>query len=205
MTLSLFPVDLVGETGPIAGVDEVGRGPLAGPVVTAAVILDPDAVPVGLADSKVLKRERREELFAEIMATSCVSIAMAKPQTIDRLNIRGATLDAMRRAVAGLAVKPGLVLVDGRDIPPGLRCRAQAIIGGDATVAAIAAASIIAKVTRDRLMARLGVHHPAYGFERHVGYCTEEHRNALSLVGVTVHHRRSFAPIRALVAEAEVA
>ncbi|GGE34846.1 ribonuclease HII [Agaricicola taiwanensis] len=204
MTLPLFPDDLVGASGHVAGLDEVGRGPLAGPVVTAAVILDPDQVPNGLADSKVLTRERREELYTEIMATACVSVAMAKPETIDRLNIRGATLDAMRRAVLGLALRPALVLVDGRDIPPYLPCPAQAIIGGDATVASIAAASIIAKVTRDRLMARLGIHHPAYGFERHVGYSTPEHRQALTLVGVTVHHRRSFAPVRELLMVAEI-
>lgn len=205
MTLPLFPVDFVGDHTFAAGVDEVGRGPLAGPVVTAAVILDRENVPAGLADSKALTKARREELYAAIMATACVSIAMAKPATIDRLNIRGATLDAMRRAVLGLAISPSVVLVDGRDVPPGLPCYAQAVIGGDATVAAIAAASIVAKVTRDRLMARVAIHHPQYGFERHVGYGTPEHKAALALSGVTVHHRRSFAPIRELLLAAEPA
>lgn len=183
----------------IAGVDEVGRGPLAGPVVTAAVILDPANIPEGLADSKTLDRDTRIRLYTEIMATSAVSIASSAPTAIERLNIRGATLDAMRRAVCALSVRPALALIDGRDIPPDLPCRAQAVIGGDGKIAAIAAASIIAKVARDRLMARIASVFPGYGFERHVGYGTPEHQLALAKLGPTVHHRRCFAPIQALL------
>jgi ribonuclease HII len=199
-TLSLFGDQIVATPAHlIAGVDEVGRGPLAGPVVTAAVMLDPDRVPEGLADSKQLDRDTRERLYGEILASSLVSVAMAGPSTIDRLNIRGATLDAMRRAVCSLPLRPALVLIDGRDIPPGLPCAAQAVIGGDDKVAAIAAASIVAKVTRDRLMVRLARSCPGYGFERHVGYSTPEHQGALATLGPTIHHRRSFAPVRLLL------
>lgn len=186
----------------IAGVDEAGRGPLAGPVVTAAVILDPANVPEGLNDSKVLSAARRDELYAEIMATATVSIAMASAATIDRINIRAATLAAMTRAVARLERRPVLALIDGRDIPPGLACGARAIVQGDATIAAIAAASIIAKVTRDRLMVRMAQVYPDYGFEQHMGYGTARHQAALAKYGPCALHRRSFAPIRALVAAA---
>ncbi|GLK67769.1 ribonuclease HII [Hansschlegelia plantiphila] len=184
----------------VAGVDEAGRGPLAGPVVAAAVVLDPRHVPKGLADSKMLSAVRREELFIEIMATSAVAFTAASTDRIERINIRGATLWAMARAVASLGVRPDLVLVDGRDAPPGLACRAEPVIGGDALVQSIAAASIVAKVVRDRMMARLGECFPAYGFERHMGYGTPEHLAALAAVGPCSHHRRKFAPIAALLA-----
>lgn len=183
----------------VAGVDEVGRGPLAGPVVAAAVALDPKRIPKGLADSKALTRERREALFVEIMATATVAFAAASTERIEAINIRGATLWAMARAVASLDERPDLVFVDGRDTPPGLPCPAQTVIGGDALVQSIAAASIVAKVVRDRMMARLGESFPAYGFERHMGYGTPEHLAALAAHGPCSHHRRAFAPIAALL------
>ena len=179
---------------PVAGCDEAGRGPLAGPVVAAAVILDPDNVPRGLDDSKRLTPERREVLYERICARAQVAVAMAPPSRIDRDNILRASLWALARAVAALPVKPCLVVVDGRDrIESGCDC--QAVIGGDGLVASIAAASIVAKVTRDRLMACLGAAHPGYGFERHMGYSVPEHFAALGRLGPTVHHRRSFAPV----------
>lgn len=181
----------------VAGVDEAGRGPLAGPVAAAAVILDPDDPISGLNDSKALSAGRRAKLFDEIMRRAkAVSVALVPPAEIDARNIRGATLEAMRRAVAGLALPPGLVLIDGRDVPPGLSCEGRAIIGGDRQEAAIQAASIIAKVTRDRLMVRLGAACPGYGFEVHMGYPTAAHREALGQLGASAHHRRSFAPVR---------
>jgi ribonuclease HII len=185
---------------PVAGVDEVGRGPLAGPVVVAAVVLDAGAVPVGLADSKLLTAARREALFAEILATAEVAVVSAPPARIDRDNIRGATLWAMARALRALPCRPVLALVDGNDVPPGLHCRAEAIIGGDARVASIAAASIVAKVVRDRLMGRVGAACPGYLLEQHKGYATAAHRLLLAELGPTRHHRRSFAPVRACMA-----
>ena len=183
----------------VAGVDEAGRGPLAGPVVAAAVILD-DCHPIsGLADSKKLSAARREALYDEIRAKAlCCCIAQAGVEEIDRLNILQATLLAMQRAVAGLRLKPGLVLVDGNRLPL-LEVRAEAIVKGDAKVAAISAASILAKVTRDRGLAQLDRLHPQYGFARHKGYGTPEHLQALRAHGPCPEHRRSFAP----VAEAE--
>src|SRR6516164_296151 len=179
---------------PIAGCDEAGRGPLAGPVVAAAVILDPKRVPRGLDDSKKLDPETREKLHAKICASAEVAVALAPPWRIDRDNILRASLWALARAVASLPVKPRLVFVDGRDrIDAGCDC--QAVIGGDGLVASIAAASIVAKVTRDRLMTRLGAAHPGYGFERHMGYSVPEHFAALEALGPTVHHRRSFSPV----------
>ena len=186
----------------VAGVDEAGRGPLAGPVVAAAVALDPDNIPAGLADSKVLTRERREAVFAEIMASASVSFVAASTLRIEALNIRGATLWAMSRALAGLDRRPCLALIDGKDTPPGLACRAEAVIGGDAQVQSIAAASIVAKVVRDRMMMRVAEEFPAYGFERHMGYGTPEHLAALGRHGPCAHHRRQFAPIAALLATA---
>ena len=179
----------------IVGVDEAGRGPLAGPVVTAAGILDPEDVPSGLADSKTLSAARREMLFAEITARAlAVSVASASAASIDATNIRAATLSAMARSVRGLGVVPGLVLVDGRDvIAVPMVCRA--IIRGDASEPSIAAASIVAKVLRDRLMARLSLAFPAYGFADHAGYGTEAHRAAILAHGPCPHHRFSFAPI----------
>src|SRR6476620_11621018 len=179
---------------PVAGCDEAGRGPLAGPVVAAAVILDPQRVPRGLDDSKKLDRDTREKLYAKICACAEVAVAMAPPARIDRDNILRASLWALARAVVALPVRPKLVFVDGRDrIDCGCDC--EAVISGDALVLSIAAASIVAKVTRDRLMTRLGAAHPGYGFERHMGYSVPEHFRALNRLGPTVHHRRSFSPV----------
>lgn len=181
----------------IAGIDEAGRGPLAGPVVAAAVILDLSHVLKGLDDSKKLKAHERERLFVEILATAQVGVGTAGAAEIDRVNIRQATLNAMRRALAGLAVPPAHALIDGRDVPPRLGCPATAVIGGDAQSLSIAAASIVAKVTRDRMMTRLCTAHPAYGFGRHMGYGTAAHMAAIETDGPCAHHRRSFAPIAA--------
>jgi ribonuclease HII len=179
---------------PVAGCDEAGRGPLAGPVVAAAVILNPADIPRGLDDSKRLTAERREVLYERICARAQVAVAMAPPWRIDRDNILRASLWALARAVKALPELPRLVFVDGRDrIDSGCDC--QAVIGGDGLVASIAAASIVAKVTRDRLMACLGAAHPGYGFERHMGYSVPEHFSALGRLGPTVHHRRSFSPV----------
>lgn len=180
----------------VAGVDEAGRGPLAGPVVAAAVVLDPLNIPVGLDDSKVLKAEHREKLFAEIMASAEVAVVSASPRRIDRDDIRKATLWAMCAAVKALPRTPGRVLVDGREFPDGLPCTADAVVDGDALILSIAAASIIAKVSRDRIMRRLGALHPGYGFEKHMGYATAQHRAALMALGPSAHHRMSFAPVR---------
>jgi ribonuclease HII len=181
---------------PVAGCDEAGRGPLAGPVVAAAVILDPKRVPRGLDDSKKLTAAMREQLYAAICASAHVAVAFAPPARIDRDNILRASLWALARAVAALPVRPQLVLVDGRDriVAP---CDCEAVVHGDAIVASIAAASIVAKVTRDRLMAQLGLAHPGYGFERHMGYSVPEHFAALLRLGPTIHHRRTFAPVAA--------
>ena len=185
---------------PVAGCDEAGRGPLAGPVVAAAVILDPDRIPKGLNDSKKLTFEEREKLYLKICATSQVAVAFGSTARIDRDNILQASLWALSRAVKALPVTPRLVFVDGRDrIDAGCDC--EAVISGDALVLSIAAASIVAKVTRDRLMIRLGAAHPGYGFERHMGYSVPEHFAALSRLGPCVHHRRTFAPIAALLGE----
>jgi ribonuclease HII len=180
----------------VAGVDEAGRGPLAGPVVAAAVILD-ELHPVrGLADSKALTAARRERLYHEICAKAlCVCIAEASAEEIDRLNILQATLLAMQRAVRGLRLAPKQVLVDGNRVPS-LATPVQAIVGGDATVAAISAASILAKVHRDRLCLELHARFPDYGFDGHKGYPTPEHLAALRRHGPCAAHRRSFAPVR---------
>lgn len=179
----------------VAGVDEAGRGPLAGPVVAAAVILDERQPIAGLADSKKLSAARRDQLYDEIRAKAlCCCVAQASVEEIDRLNILQATLLAMQRAVAGLRLKPGLVLVDGNRLPL-LEMRAEAIVKGDAKVAAISAASILAKVTRDRGLELLDQRYPQYGFARHKGYGTAEHLQALRLHGPCPEHRRSFAPV----------
>lgn len=187
--------------GLVAGVDEAGRGPLAGPVVAAAVILD-DLQPIkGLADSKILSARRREQLFDEIRAKAlCCCIAQASVEEIERLNILQATLLAMRRAVEGLRLKPALVLVDGNRLPV-LTMRAEAIVKGDALVAAISAASILAKVHRDRWCAEVDVQYPQYGFARHKGYGTAEHLAALTAHGVCPQHRKTFRPVSELLAE----
>ena len=181
--------------GLLAGVDEAGRGPLAGPVVAAAVILD-DLNPIaGLDDSKKLTARRRERLYDEILAKAlCCSIAQASVQEIDQLNILQATMLAMQRAVAGLRLKPVKVLVDGNRLPV-LDVRAEAVVQGDALVPAISAASILAKVHRDRLCQALHAQYPVYGFDRHKGYGTAEHLNALTEHGPSPSHRMSFAPV----------
>lgn len=182
----------------IAGVDEAGRGPLAGPVVVAAVVLaDLDNVPDGIDDSKRVKAADRERIADHLMATCDVAIAVASRERIDRMNILRASLWAMTRAVACLSDVPDHVLVDGRDIPEGLPCAAEALIGGDGRSLSIAAASLVAKVTRDRLMVRAGLCYPAYGFEAHKGYSTRRHVDALTAHGPCPLHRQSFAPVRA--------
>jgi len=181
---------------PVAGCDEAGRGPLAGPVVAAAVVLDPKRIPKGLDDSKRLTAEKREALFAEICATAAVAVAYASPARIDRDNILRASLWALARAVHALPEMPRHVLVDGRDrleVP----CDCDAVIGGDGLVLSIAAASIVAKVSRDRLMCKLAQDCPGYGFESHKGYGVPEHLAALDRLGPSVHHRRLFAPVAA--------
>ncbi|MDZ4366491.1 MAG: ribonuclease HII [Afipia sp.] len=181
---------------PVAGCDEAGRGPLAGPVVAAAVILDPKRVPKGIDDSKRLTRERREALFEEICASALVSVAIAPPSRIDRDNILRASLWALARAVHALPETPKHVFVDGRD-RLATSCDCEAVIGGDGIVLSIAAASIVAKVSRDRLMCRLAQDHPGYGFEQHMGYGVPAHLDALDRLGPTIHHRRFFAPVAA--------
>ena len=201
-----WQADLIGvyldRPGLVAGVDEAGRGPLAGPVVAAAVILD-DLAPIkGLKDSKVLTERARERLFDEIRARAlCCSIAQASVEEIDALNILQATLLAMRRAVDGLRLRPHKVLVDGNRLPT-LPMAAEAIVKGDSKVAAISAASILAKVHRDRLCLELHAQHPQYGFATHKGYPTAAHLAALRAHGACMQHRRSFAPVRAVLAKA---
>jgi ribonuclease HII len=187
---------------PVAGCDEAGRGPLAGPVVAAAVILDPRRIPRGLDDSKKLTAMQREKLYARICATAEVGVAFGSRARIDRDNIRQASLWALARAVAALPVRPRLVFVDGCDkIDAGCDC--EAVISGDALVLSIAAASIVAKVVRDRLMVQVGAAHPGYGFERHMGYSVPEHFRALTELGPTIHHRRGFAPVAAAFGDRE--
>jgi len=185
--------------GLIAGVDEAGRGPLAGPVVAAAVILDDRHAIKGLADSKKLSARRREALFDEIRAKAlCCSIAQASVEEIDELNILQATLLAMRRAVMGLRLPPKLVLVDGNRLPV-LDIRAEAIVKGDAKVPAISAASILAKVSRDRWCLEYHQQFPQYGFDQHKGYGTADHLAALRLHGPCPQHRRTFRPVTDLL------
>ena len=179
---------------PVAGCDEAGRGPLAGPVVAAAVVLDPKRIPKGIDDSKRLTPERREELFEKICLTASFAVAFGSPARIDRDNILRASLWALARAVRALPEMPKHVFVDGRD-PLDIPCDCEAVIGGDGLVVSIAAASIIAKVTRDRLMCALAQDCPGYGFESHKGYSVPEHLEALDRLGPTVHHRRFFAPV----------
>ena len=181
---------------PVAGLDEAGRGPLAGPVVAAAVILDPENIPDGLNDSKKLTAKKRELLFDQIMATSHVSICSNSAKYIDQSDIRKASLYAMRKAFFGLEIKAEFALVDGRDIPHGLNVHVNALVKGDGRSLSIAAASIIAKVTRDRMMEYAGVLYPEYGFEKHAGYGTKAHREAIEKFGPCPIHRFSFKPIR---------
>ncbi|MDB9763303.1 ribonuclease HII [Amylibacter sp.] len=178
----------------IIGVDEVGRGPWAGPVTACAVILDPDNIPLGLNDSKKLNAARRNELFLKIMESSLVSCVYVDVEEIDKINILQATFRAMERSILKLPI-PDHILIDGNKLPPNLPSPATAIIKGDTKSASIAAASIIAKVTRDQLMADLSLEYPGYGWEKNAGYGTKMHQLGLLNNGVTPHHRRSFKPI----------
>lgn len=191
------------EAGPVAGVDEAGRGPLAGPVVAAAVILRADDPIEGLADSKTLSASRRSELALQIVQRSlCWSVAWSDPAEIDRLNILQATLLAMRRAIIGLGIQPAYVQVDGNRLPNlsfhGRQIDGRAVIGGDSTIPAISAASIIAKVRRDEIMRAMDAIYPGYGFRQHKGYATALHRDRLGELGPCREHRQSFAPISAM-------
>ena len=185
----------------VAGVDEAGRGPLAGPVVAAAVILDPKRIPKGIADSKVLDRDERERIFAKLCATAEISFSSACADTIDTINIFHATMKAMRRAVMGLARPPEMALIDGKIVPKDLPCQARAIIGGDATCLSVAAASIVAKVIRDRLMTRCDGAFAGYGLASHKGYATKAHQTALTALGPCRLHRRSFWRVAAFFEE----
>lgn len=180
--------------GLVAGIDEAGRGPLAGPVVAAAVILNPNCTPAGLRDSKTLPEKRRKELAAALWTCARIGVGIASVEEIDSLNILQASLLAMTRAAANLPVAPTACIVDGA-IRPRLACPAYAVVRGDSRSLSIAAASIIAKTTRDRMMKELAREFPAYAWERNKGYGVEEHRLALARFGVTPHHRRSFAPV----------
>ena len=188
--------------GRVAGVDEAGRGPWAGPVVAAAVVFGAGGPPARLCaaitDSKLLGAERRAALQPAILACADAAVGIASVAEIDAMNILQATLLAMRRAVVRLAQPPDLALVDGNRAPR-LPCAVRTVVGGDRASLSIAAASIVAKVARDRLMARLALDHPGYGWERNAGYGTAEHRAGLARLGVTAHHRRSFRPVRALL------
>ena len=201
-TFELESIELELNGGPIAGVDEAGRGPWAGPVVAAAVILEPARIPAGIDDSKALDEFERETLYKEITACAAFGIGIADVARIDRDNILNATLWAMAEAVRGLSSDPRLVLIDGNKAPR-LACDTRTIVKGDAKCLSIAAASIIAKVTRDRIMVDLARVHPGYGFERHKGYGTPEHKFALQRLGVCEHHRRSFKPVQLALGLAE--
>ncbi|RNF49298.1 ribonuclease HII [Marinomonas hwangdonensis] len=184
----------------LAGTDEAGRGPLAGEVVAAAVILNPKRPIVGLNDSKKLSEKKREALFIEIQEKALAfGIASATVEEIDQLNILHASMLAMSRAVAQLSVAPEHVLVDGNRLPLNLPCPAEAVVKGDARHKAIAAASILAKVTRDKMIVEASMHYPHYGFEKHKGYPTAQHLEALNLHGITPLHRRSFAPVKKIL------
>ncbi|MEM1395847.1 MAG: ribonuclease HII [Pseudomonadota bacterium] len=182
-------------SGLVAGVDEAGRGPLAGPVVAAAVILNQDCTPAGIKDSKRMTEKRRQDVAAALWKTARVGVGVSSVEEIDSLNILKATLLAMTRAVANLPHPPSVAIVDG-NIKPRLTCPTYCVVKGDARSKSIAAASIIAKVTRDRMMTELDLENPAYGWANNKGYGSAAHRQAIEDVGVTIHHRRSFAPIR---------
>ncbi len=185
----------------VAGLDEVGRGPWAGPVVAAAVILDPDRIPEGIDDSKRLSPRRRVALDAAIRASAAVGIGRAGVEEIAAMNILQASHLAMRRALGALALVPRVALIDGRQLPPGLGCPARAVPDGDRRSLSIAAASIVAKVARDAIMAELARSHPGYGWETNQGYGTRAHAAALLALGVTPHHRRTFRPIHKILCE----
>lgn len=205
-TFELESAELALSAGPIAGIDEAGRGPLAGPVVAAAVILDPANIPAGIVDSKALDEGQREVVYARIMETSTVAVGIADVARIDAYNILNATMWAMTEALAKLDTAPRLALIDGNRAPK-LPCATRTIVGGDAKCLSIAAASIVAKVTRDRIMRDAADDYPQYGFDRHKGYGTPQHRKALELYGVTPLHRRSFRPVQyalGLIADEDV-
>jgi len=184
--------------GPVCGIDEAGRGPWSGPVVAAAVILDPNNIPDGINDSKKLSHVRREALFDTLQQCATIGVGIVGVDDIDRLNILQATFLAMRRAVGELKTTPAVALIDGTG-KPGLACEMQTLIKGDQRSLSIAAASIIAKVTRDRIMAELARQFPHYGWERNKGYGTAAHRAGLESHGVTKHHRKTFKPIQRLL------
>lgn len=186
---------------PVAGLDEAGRGPWAGPVVAAAVILDPARIPTGLNDSKKLSARARERIFQDISRSAMVGVGIVSAAEIDQINILQASLLAMRRAFEALKTTPSAALVDGLHCPR-LPCPATPVVKGDSLSLSVAAASIVAKVTRDRIMAELAVEFPGYGWERNMGYGTREHASALDKLGVTLQHRRSYAPIQAALAKA---
>jgi ribonuclease HII len=194
-TFELETVERALHGGPIAGVDEAGRGPLAGPVVAAAVVLDPDCIPEGIADSKALPVEARRSIYQAIIATAHVGVGVAEVDRIDSENILNASLWAMAQAVGRLSYPPRLVLVDGNKAPQ-LACTTRTIVQGDARCLSIAAASIVAKVIRDAMMVEMARQYPDYGFERHKGYGTREHHEAIARHGVTPQHRRSFRPVQ---------
>jgi ribonuclease HII len=194
-TFELEGIELRLAGGPVAGIDEAGRGPWAGPVVAAAVILDPGRIPDGINDSKALEPEDREAIYARLVQVADIGVGIADVRRIDRDNILNATMWAMAQAVRKLQSKPRLALIDGNRAPD-LRCTTRTVVGGDAKCLSIAAASIVAKVTRDRMMVALGQELPNYGFERHKGYGTPEHQTAIGRHGVTPHHRRSFRPVQ---------
>ncbi len=188
----------------VAGVDEVGRGPLAGPVTAAAVILDPDSIPLGLNDSKKLTSRARAALAVEIEERAQVGIAHATVAEIDSLNILRASHLAMERAVRALAEPPDYLLIDGNLIPNGLTLRARAVVKGDARSLSISAASIVAKECRDQIMVGLAQQHPGYGWDANAGYPTKSHKQALQNLGVTPHHRRSFKPVHNILYQEKI-
>jgi ribonuclease HII len=198
--------DLAFETqglAPVCGVDEAGRGPWAGPVVAAAVILDPARIPDGIDDSKRLTPARREALLAYLTRHAVIGIGRAEVAEIDALNILQASHLAMRRAILELRLRPAMALIDGNRAPSGLECPCRTVIGGDARCLSIAAASIVAKVTRDRIMVALSQQFPGYGWASNMGYGTKAHSDGLARLGVTPHHRRSFKPIHKILCEAD--
>lgn len=195
----------LGHGSVIAGVDEVGRGPWAGPVTACAVVLDPANIPDGLNDSKKLSAARRAAMARDILASAAVSVAHASVAEIDRLNILQASLLAMRRAIGGLPRAAQFALIDGNRIPADLPCPAEAIVKGDGISCSIAAASIVAKVTRDEIMVALAQQFPGYGWEQNAGYGTKLHQQGLRNLGVTPHHRRSFKPIHNILCEEQTA
>ena len=188
--------------GLVCGVDEVGRGALCGPVVAAAVILDKSNYPDGINDSKLLSRSKRERLYTELLRSASVGLGSAQAGEVDRINVLNAALLAMERAVSNLCLIPEMALVDGNRIPK-LFCPARPVVSGDRTSISIAAASIVAKVTRDRLMTKLAFQHPGYGWEANAGYGTPQHIDAIKTMGITTHHRRGFGPVARVLATRE--